>query len=110
MILSCLRQLAIFHHAFDSQDQSQLHTYSFQATLSIPLQVSLPSRRSTLALENVAWHSLHDVGDWCGDSLLLCCEGEGVVVAEEYGGALLRQASCSRTNGNGGSRNRALQQ
>ena len=75
---------AIFNHAFDIQDQSQRHTYSvsFQATTSIPLQVSLPSRRFTLALGNEAWQSLQDVGDWCGDSLLFCCEGEGIAPAE----------------------------
>lgn len=32
------------------------------------------------------------------------------MLAEGNGGGLFRQASCSRTEGNGGSRNRALQQ
>ena len=77
----------------------------------VHLQSEFSRQVFTLALENVAWHSLQEIGDRCGDALLFSCEVEGttLALAKGWGGGWLRQASCRRTNGKGGNRNRALQ-
>ncbi len=62
----------------------------------------------TFVLENVASHSLQEVGDRSG--WLMCWVGEGVRDTSPpcKGGGMSMQASCSLRKGNGGKRRSAL--